>query len=312
MWYFIIRRVVFAIPILLGVSAIVFSLVHLGPGDPVSAVVPADAPQETVDRLRKDLGFDKPLPVQYISWLGRILSGDLGNSVATSRPVWEELKGAVGNTFIIAVAAAIVGFSAGCTAGALAAYWHGRFWDKAATAFAITGVSLPHYWVGILLVIIFSVELNWLPAMGIGGAGEWSSEMFRHMIMPVATLALIPMGVVARMVRASILEVLGQEFVLALHSKGLLMKRVVRHVVKNAAPSVLAVMGIQFGYMLGGSILVETVFNWPGSGLLMNEAIFKRDLPVLQGVILVLAAFFVILNLLVDILQSVIDPRIRR
>ena len=178
MWHFILKRIILAVPTLLGVSLIVFSLVHVGPGDPASTVVPTDAPQQTVERLRKELGFDKPLPIQYFNWLGRTLRGDLGISVATRRPVWSELRGAVANTFIIALAAAVVGFSAGCLAGGLAAYWHGRLLDKIATGVAITGVSLPHYWVGILLVIIFSVELNWLPAAGIGGSPgpTWTSE----------------------------------------------------------------------------------------------------------------------------------------
>jgi len=179
---------------------------------------------------------------------------------------------------------------------------------------AIAGVSLPHYWVAILLIIVFSVNLNWLPAMGMqetsGGSSLWT--LLRHMLLPSIALSLIPMGVITRMVRASVLEVLQQDFVLTLRSKGLWARTVTRHVMKNAAPPVLTLMGLQFGYLLGGSVLVETVFSWPGSGFLLNLAIFQRDIPMLQGVILVLATFFVILNLLVDILHSCIDPRIRR
>jgi peptide/nickel transport system permease protein len=299
---------------LLGVTIIVFSLLHLSPGDPVSAMVPADAPQELVDMIKRQMGLDQPLPVQFWRWLRRVAQGDLGNSLATRRPVLGEIRGALGNTFVLAISAAIVGFTLGVMLGTIAAFFQGRWLDKAASATAISGVSLPHYWVGIVLIIIFSVELNWLPAMGMqetqGETSLWS--LVRHMILPTIALSLIPMGVVTRMVRTSILEILNQEFVLTLRAKGLWSRTITRHVMKNAAPPVLTLMGLQFGYLLGGSVLVETVFSWPGSGFLLNLAIFQRDIPMLQGIILVLASFFVLLNLLVDILHSVIDPRIRR
>jgi peptide/nickel transport system permease protein len=314
MWGYIVRRLLFGIPTLLGVTIIVFSLLHLSPGDPVSAMVPADAPQELVDMIRRQMGFDQPLPVQYWLWLRRVAQGDLGNSLATRRPVLGEIRGALGNTFVLAVSAALVAFTLGVALGTIAAFFQGRWLDKAASATAIGGVSLPHYWVGIVLIIIFSVELNWLPAMGMqetqGQTSLWS--LLHHMVLPTIALSLIPLGVVTRMVRTSILEILNQEFVLTLRAKGLWSRSITRHVMKNAAPPVLTLMGLQFGYLLGGSVLVETVFSWPGSGFLLNLAIFQRDIPMLQGIILVLASFFVLLNLLVDILHSLIDPRIRR
>ena len=314
MWGYIVRRLLLGIPTLLGVTIIVFSLMHLAPGDPISAMLPPDAPQEVVQMVRQQMGFDKPLPVQYWLWLTRVVQGDFGRSIATRRPVIEDIRSALGNTFILAIAAACLGFTLGSTLGSLAAFVRGRWLDKAFSATAITGVSLPHYWVAILLIILFSVELNWLPAMGMQSTGTSSSgwEIVRHMILPTIALSLIPMGVVTRMVRASVLEILSQEFVLTLRAKGLWSRTVTRHVIKNAAPPVLTLMGLQFGYLLGGSVLVETVFSWPGSGYLLNLAIFQRDFPVLQGTILVLASFFVVLNLLVDILQSIVDPRIRR
>jgi peptide/nickel transport system permease protein len=264
--------------------------------------------------IKRQMGLDQPLPVQFWRWLRRVAQGDLGNSLATRRPVLGEIRGALGNTFVLAISAAIVGFTLGVMLGTIAAFFQGRWLDKAASATAISGVSLPHYWVGIVLIIIFSVELNWLPAMGMqetqGETSLWS--LVRHMILPTIALSLIPMGVVTRMVRTSILEILNQEFVLTLRAKGLWSRTITRHVMKNAAPPVLTLMGLQFGYLLGGSVLVETVFSWPGSGSLLNLAIFQRDIPMLQGIILVLASFFVLLNLLVDILHSVIDPRIRR
>jgi peptide/nickel transport system permease protein len=314
MWGYIVRRLLFGIPTLLGVTIIVFSLLHLSPGDPVSAMVPADAPQELVDMIKRQMGLDQPLPVQYWRWLRRVVQGDLGNSLATRRPVLGEIRGALGNTLVLAVSAALVAFTLGVVLGTIAAFFQGRWLDKAASATAISGVSLPHYWVGIVLIIIFSVELNWLPAMGMqetqGETSLWS--LLRHMLLPTIALSLIPLGVVTRMVRTSLLEILNQEFVLTLRAKGLWSRSVTRHVMKNAAPPVLTLMGLQFGYLLGGSVLVETVFSWPGSGFLLNLAIFQRDIPMLQGIILVLASFFVLLNLLVDILHSLIDPRIRR
>jgi peptide/nickel transport system permease protein len=277
-------------------------------------MVPADAPQELVDMIRRQMGLDRPLPVQYWLWLQRVAQGDLGNSLATRRPVLGEIRGALGNTFVLAVSAALVAFTLGVVLGTIAAFFQGRWLDKVASATAIGGVSLPHYWVGIVLIIIFSVELNWLPAMGMqetqGQTSLWS--LLHHMVLPTMALSLIPLGVVTRMVRTSILEILNQEFVLTLRAKGLWSRSITRHVMKNAAPPVLTLMGLQFGYLLGGSVLVETVFSWPGSGFLLNLAIFQRDIPMLQGIILVLASFFVLLNLLVDILHSLIDPRIRR
>jgi len=199
---------------------------------------------------------------------------------------------------------------------AIAGYFRDGWIDKLATSFAIAGVSVPHYWLGMVLVIIFSVELNWLPAVGAGpggsGAWGWDWEHFRYLILPAITTSVIPMGIVTRTVRALTGDILSQDFVEALRAKGLRETGVFRHVVSNAAPTALAVMGLQLGYLLGGSILIETVFSWPGSGLLLNSAIFQRDLPLLQGTILVLALFFVFLNLLVDIAQAAIDPRIKR
>ena len=312
----IVRRFLYALPIAIGVTIMCFSLVHLAPGDPLNAVVGPDASADVVAQLKRAYGFDKPLPIQYGKWLLRAASGDLGRSVATGRPVTEEMRYAIGNSVVLALVAATIGFSFGCVFGGIAGYAQGGFVDKIASFFALLGVSVPHYWLGMVMVILFSVELGALPAIGIGPEGAaiwaWGAGDWAHAILPAVTLAVIPLGIVTRTVRASVAEALSQEFVQALRAKGLRSRAVLRHVMKNVAPVCLAVMGIQFGYMLGGSILVETVFAWPGTGFLMNDAIFRRDIPVLQGVILVLAMFFVGLNLTVDVLQTVIDPRIRR
>jgi peptide/nickel transport system permease protein len=211
------------------------------------------------------------------------------------------------------VFASLIGFLFGLLFGILAGYFRDSWIDKLVTTISIAGVSTPHYWLGMVLVIVFSVILGWLPAVGIGPGGwAWDWTHFQYLILPAVTMSVIPMGIVSRTVRALVGDLLSQEFVLALRAKGLSEKRVFQHVLKNAAPTAVAVMGLQLGYLLGGSILIETVFSWPGTGFLLNSAIFQRDLPLLQGTILVLALFFVVLNLLVDVLQAAIDPRIKR
>jgi peptide/nickel transport system permease protein len=310
---FVLRRLLYALPILFGVSLFVFALVHLMPGSPIDVLVGNDATAATVAEIKRMYGLDRPLGVQYGLWLGEVLGGNLGLSIYTGRSITRELLAAVGATLQITLLAAVVGFSLGILLGASAARWHGRWPDKLLSVLSIFGVSVPHYWFGIVLVVVFSVELQWLPAQGMGPPGiplTW--EQWKYVLLPVATLSMIPMGVIGRLVRASVLEVLSQDFVDALRAKGLGAASVARHVAKNAAPPVLALMGLQFGYLLGGSILIETVFNWPGTGNLLNLAIFRRDLPVVQATILLLAFLFVVVNLAVDVLQAAIDPRMRR
>src|SRR6266404_3564082 len=285
---YVARRIVYVIPIVISVALVCFLLVHITPGDPLVAVLPADASQELANQLRIAYGFDRPLPVQFGLWLWKAVNGDLGHSIATGRPVLSEVMRAVGNTVTLAIAAAMIGFSLGLLFGLIAGYFRDTWIDKVATSIAV--------------------------AAGPGGSGAWGWdwEHIRYLILPAITTSVIPMGIVTRTVRALTGDILSQDFVEALRAKGLRETSVFRHVIKNAAPTAMAVMGLQLGYMLGGSILIETVFSWPGSGLLLNSAIFQRDLPLLQGTILVLALFFVFLNLMVDIAQAAIDPRIKR
>ncbi len=316
MLLYLIRRILYAVPIALAVSLVCFLLVHIAPGDPVNAIVPADAPQAVVDQIKHEYGLDRPLPIQFGLWLGHVATGDLGKSLATGRSVWSDLGPAIVNTLRLAVVASVIGFVLGCTLGGLAAAYRGSWIDRCATTFAVAGVSIPHYWLGMVMVIVFSVFLGWLPAMGAGpgGATDWSWD-WQHaqfLVLPAITLSVIPMGIVTRTVRGVVSEILNQDFVNTLRGKGMLPRNIFLHVVKNAAPNALSVMGLQLGYLMGGSILVETVFSWPGTGFLLNSAIFQRDIPVLQGTILVLALFFVGLNLLVDLMQTALDPRIKR
>lgn len=312
MLVFALRRLLQAIPILLGVSLVVFGLVHIVPGNPIDMLMPPEASPEVIAQMKAAFGFDRPLYIQYFLWLFRALQGDFGLSVFNATPVIGQLMAALSNTFILAILAAGLGFSLGISFGLIAALYHGRWPDKLFSALATMGVSLPHYWCAIVLVLAFAVLNDVLPAQGMGDDSLPLYQRLEHLVLPVVTLSLIPMGVIGRLVRATVLEILGQDFVGALGAKGLTRAPVIVHVCKNAAPPVLALMGLQFGYLLGGSILVETVFNWPGSGNMLNLAIYRRDIPVLQATILVLASFFVMLNLLVDIAQAAIDPRIRR
>jgi peptide/nickel transport system permease protein len=301
--FYLVRRVLYAVPIALSVGLVCFMLVHIAPGDPINAIVPADAPADVVNMIRKDYGLDRPLPVQFGIWLGHVCTGDLGRSLATGRSVWSDLRVAMKNTLILAGAASFLGFLLGCVLGGLAGAFRGHAVDRAATTLAVVGVSVPNYWLGMVMVVIFSVKLNLLPAMGAGSGGSsdwaWSWDHIQFLILPAITLAMIA-------------EILTQDFITTLRGKGLRRGGVFLHVLKNAAPNALAVMGLQLGYLMAGSILVETVFSWPGTGFLLNSAIFQRDIPVLQGTILVLALFFVVLNLIVDLVQTALDPRIRR
>ncbi len=313
---YLLRRILYTLPIMVGVALVCFALVHLAPGDPLVAILPPDASEDLQNQLRALYGFDRSLPEQFFSWVWRALQGDLGTSIASSRPVTTEVMTAVVNTLRLAVVATLIGFFFGCLFGFVAGYFRNSWVDRGASLLSVLGVSVPHYWLGMVLVIIFAAQLNWLPATGAGpgGSGDWAWDWahVQHLLLPAITMSVIPMGIVARTVRALVAEILAQEFVVGLRAKGLTHFGVFRHVVKNAAPTALAVMGLQLGYLLGGSILIETVFAWPGTGFLLNSAIFQRDLPLLQGTILVLALFFVVLNVVVDIVQSLLDPRIAR
>lgn len=311
-----LQRIIYTAPVMLGVAIVCFALVHISPGDPLMSILPADASQDMQDRLRVLYGFDRSYLEQFYLWFTRALQGDLGSSIATGRPVTAEVFRAVGNTLTLAAVATAIGFALGCLFGFAAGYFANTWIDKVASAMSVFGVSVPHYWLGMVLVIIFSAQLGWLPAAGAGpggsGAWRWDAEHLSYLLLPAITMSVIPMGIIARTVRALVADILAQEFVIGLRARGLSETGVFLHVVKNVAPTALAVMGVQLGYLLGGSILIETVFSWPGTGMLLNSAIFQRDLPLLQGTILVLAMFFVVLNLAVDVLQTALDPRIKR
>jgi peptide/nickel transport system permease protein len=316
MHLYILRRLLYTIPIIVGVSLVCFSFIHLAPGDPISAVLPENASAEVVAQIKAAYGFDKPLPIQYLKWFSNVLRGDFGLSIMTRRPVLSEVGPAVAHTALLAVSATLLSFVLGTSLGLVAGMTTRRATDRSVTAFSVFGISLPHYWLGMVMVVIFAVKLRVLPATGMGPAGadllQFGIEDLKHLLLPAITLAMIPTGIIARSVRATVAEVRRQDFVQTLKGKGLRRPRIFLHVIKNAAPPAIAIMGLQFAQLLGGSILVETVFSWPGTGFLLNAAISTRDLPLLQGTVIVLAIFFVLTNVAVDIVQTLIDPRVRR
>ena len=317
MWLYAARRLLMTIPIGLGVTVICFALIYLAPGDPVQSLLPPDATAKDVAELKHAYGLDKPIPVQYVIWLGHALTGNLGRSIQTNQPVLDEVTRALANTIPIAVISVILAFVIALGLGILAATRVGGVLDRLATSVAVLGISVPQFWLGVILVIAFAVELGWLPATGMGSSGsehftwfKWSEA--KYAVMPIIALTMTPLGILMRTTRSSIAEMLALDFIQTLRAKGLSNAAIVVHAIRNALPQILAMFGLQLGYLIGGSILVETVFTWPGTGFLLNKAILTRDIPLLQGTILVLAMAFVLINLVVDLLQTAVDPRIKR
>lgn len=315
MFRYILRRIAAIVPILFGVSIVCFSFIHLAPGDAITALAGDNASPAILEQMRQAYGYDQPLPIQYFRWLGMVLTGNLGTSIMTGRSVLSEIGPAAAHTAILAAVAIATSLFIGISMGTIAAYTRQLWLDRLVTAVAVLGVSVPHYWVGIAMVAIFSVTLGLLPAMGMGPAtsiAEFGWNDAKFIILPALTLSLIPTAIISRTVRATLIEIQKSEFVQTLHSVGLRRRRIAFHVIRNAAPAILAVVGLQIAQLLGGSILIETVFSWPGTGYLLNTAIATRDMPLLQGTILVLALFFVLMNFLVDLVQPLADPRIVR
>lgn len=317
MWHYAVRRLIMTLPILVGVTVICFALIQIAPGDPIQLLLRPDTSPEDIARLRAYYGLDRPVAVQYLLWVWHALGGNLGIAISTNQPVAEEVARAFSNTIVIALIAAFLAYTIALVLGFAAASRPGGPVDRAVSLVSVMAVSLPTYWVAIVLVIVFAVTLNWLPAMGMGASGSanfnyfrWSD--FRYALLPIIAMALPSIAIMTRTTQASLSEIMNRDFIEALRSKGLHEHQVVLHALRNVLPSSLAMIGLELGYLLGGSILVETVFNWPGTGSLLGKAIQMRDIPLLQGTILMLASVFVLLNIIVDLLQSMIDPRIRR
>jgi peptide/nickel transport system permease protein len=293
------------------VSAVVFSLIHLTPGDPVRIMLREEADPVAVATLRHQLGLDQPLPLQYLTWLGRAVQGELGRSIRTNQPVVEAIRQRAPVTLSLALAALLVALAIGLPAGILAALRRNSVMDVLATLVAIAGVSLPSFWLAMLLILVFSVALGWLPPLGWVSPDRDPVGWVRSLVLPSVTLGVAIAAVVMRMTRASLLEVLELDYVRTARAKGLAERRIVLgHALQNALIPVVTVVGLQAGALLGGAVITETIFALPGVGRLLVDAIFQRDFPIVQGVVLFLAVNFLVVNVLVDLTYAWLDPRI--
>ena len=304
MLHFLLRRLLLTIPVLLGVATLVFSLIHLVPGDPVETMLGESATPQEIARVRAQLGLDRPLSVQYWTFLNGVGRGDLGVSLRTNEPVTRAIAARMPATIELAIAAMCLAVVVAIPLGIIAAVGAGTIVDYAATTLALTGISIPNFWLGPLLAIVFAVTLGWLPVSGSG--------TFAHMVLPAITLGA-PLGaVLARMTRASVLEELRELYVLAARARGVSRTRaVLRHAFRNSLIPIVTVLGLQMGAVLTGAVITETIFAWPGVGRLLIQSINFRDYPLVQGCILLIAVTYVAMNLLTDLAYGLLDPRIR-
>lgn len=309
---YILRRLLFAIPVLIGASFLVFVSIRMVPGDPAIAIAGELATPELREQVRRDLRLDDPILIQYGVYLERTLRGDMGQSVRTRLPVWDEIMIRLPRTMQLAILSLILAAAIGIPIGVLSATRANSWVDGGSMIFALLGVSMPVFWLGLMLIVLFAVTLpRWLgldaPILPPTGTGTW-----QHYIMPVITLAANSMAIQARMTRACMLEVLRTDYIRTARAKGLAEWKVIyKHALRNALVPIVTIIGLQFGTLLGGAVLTETVFAWPGIGRLLIDAISFRDYPVIQGTVLFIAVGFVLVNLLVDVLYAYLDPRIR-
>ena len=305
MWTYIVRRLLIVVPVMLGVAFMVFSAMYLIPGDAVDAMLrDTGATAEAMARLRAQMGLDQPFHVQFLRFLGVLTSGDLGRSLVTGRSVSDQIASQLPATIELTLAALAIAVLIGIPLGVVAALRRGSWIDTSSMVVALVGVSMPNFWLGLLFILFFSLQLGWFPASGTGG--------WRYLVLPAFTLGFSGVAIIARITRSSLLEVINADYVRTAHSKGLKPRTVVlKHAMRNAMASVMTVVGLQFGALLGGSVVVETVFGRQGLGSLTVGAIQRADLPVVQATVMLAALAFVLVNLLVDVSYSLLDPRIR-
>jgi peptide/nickel transport system permease protein len=327
-----IKRFITIVPVLVGISLIVFSFIHLIPGDPAVTMLGERATPQRVAEVRAQLGLDKPLSAQYLIYIGKILRGDFGASILRGDPVLRDLVRRFPATVELALSAILIAILVGVPMGIIAAVWRNSLFDALSRLVALTGVSMPIFWLGLMLAWFFGVMLRWLPTGFRLGTDvtlvpvtnfyildslltkNWAAlaSSLRHLVLPAVALSTIPMAVIARMTRASLLEVLSQDYIRTAESKGLPQQSVIlRHAMRNALLPVMTVTGLQVGRLLAGAILTETIFSWPGIGLWIYESIQARDYPIVQGATLFIATIFVMVNLLTDVLYAAVDPRIK-
>ncbi|QDY70755.1 ABC transporter permease [Qingshengfaniella alkalisoli] len=311
---YLARRLLSAIPVILGITVIVFLIMSLIPGDPATAILGSYATPENVEKLNRDLGLDKPLFQQYFIWLGNMLHGDFGTSYSLNRPVIDEVLDRFSATLILAGVSFVLCSVFGIMVGVISAARQYGLADKALTFAVLIGISIPSFFLGMLLILIFAVRLKWLPASGmfaIYGGGDLP-DLINHLILPAFALSVVATGVVARLSRSAMLEVLRQDYIRTARAKGVGERDVIwRHALKVAMVSIIPVLGIQAGFVLSGAVYIEVVFQWPGVGRMLVDAILKRDILLVQGGVTFVAACYVLFNIVVDIAQSLLDPRIK-
>jgi len=302
-YQYITRRLLLTVPVVIGVSIIVFSIIRLIPGDPARAVAGVNATPEYIEQVREQYGLNDPIYVQYWRFLTGLVRGDLGMSTFSGRPVTTEIRERFPRTLVLASVSLVLATVIGVSAGIVSATRRNSIFDNASMFVALVGVAAPVFWMALMLQLLFSVQLRWLPATGMGG--------IEHLIMPSITLGMASAALMARITRSSVLDVLRQDFITTARAKGVTERMVIyKHALKNALIPVVTVLGLQFGILLGGAVLTETVFAWPGVGRLLVDAILRRDYPVVQGTVMLLAFLFVVINLVVDIIYAFLDPRI--
>jgi peptide/nickel transport system permease protein len=308
---YVLRRLWQTIPVLFGVSLLAFAVMHVVPGDPVRLIAGPDAPESVVERIRLELGLDRPLLQQYWSFLHRAVRGDLGRSLRSRAPVADEILARFPATLELTSASMVIAVMVGVPLGLIAAVRRATWVDYVAMTTSLSTLSMPVFWLAIVAIWLFSLQLGWLPVSGRGGP-LWQWDGLRHLALPAATLATTSIAITSRLTRSGMLDVLGREYVTTARAKGLPPVWVItKHALKNALIPVVTVVGLQYGFLLGGAVVTETIFAWPGVGRLAMTAILQRDYPVVQGCVLLVAVLFVMVNLLVDLLYGWLDPRIR-
>lgn len=304
MYKFILRRLIMLIPVLLGVSLIVFSILSLTPGDPVEMRLGDNYTQESYEAMTKELGLDQPFPVRYVKYAGGVLRGDFGLSYTTGRPVFDEIQARLPNTVILAAFSMFFAILIGIPLGVISATRQYSFLDTSSMFFALIGVSMPNFWLGLMLILIFAAKLGWFPSANFNG--------MRSLVLPAVTLGANSLAIITRMTRSSMMETIRQDYIRTARAKGAKESAVIiKHALRNAMIPVVTTIGLQFGFSIGGAVLVETVFSWPGIGRLLVESIKFKDLPIVMAIVLVMATLFTLINLCIDILYAFLDPRIR-
>ena len=307
---FIIKRLLTSVLVVIGVTIVIFSLVRLSPGDPVRMMAGLDASEEDVEALREKLGMNEPLIVQYFNYVNDLLHLDLGQSIVSNKNISDEIFFRFRNTAELAVAGVLISSVFGIFVGIVAAVNRNKWPDKLLMSFSITGISMPSFLLAILLVLLFVSKLSLLPASGRSGS-PFTPEGFRYIILPALTLGISGMASVARLTRSSVVSILNEEFVMTLKAKGLRRQMILfKHILRNASLPILTMIGIDFGYLLGGAVVTESIFAWPGIGKYAMDAISQNDFPAVQGAVLILSIMFMIVNLVVDLLYGILDPRV--